>query len=122
MRKVWDHVIDMKKGFVLRKGKVYPLSREEREKIREFIWEQLKKRYIQLLKSPQMAPVFFVGKKDGKKWMVQDYKYLNEWTITNNYPLPLILDVLENIRTKKVFTKMDLRWRYNNMRIKEGDE
>ena len=122
MRKVWDHVIDMKKGFVLRKGKVYPLSREEREKIREFIWEQLKKRYIQLLKLPQMAPVFFVGKKDGKKWMVQDYKYLNEWTITNNYPLPLILDVLENIRTKKVFTKMDLRWRYNNMRIKEGDE
>ena len=40
----------------------------------------------------------------------------------NNYPLPLILDVLENIGTKKVFTKMDLRWRYNNVRIKEGDE
>jgi len=41
--------------------------------------------------------------------------------IKNNYPLPLILDVLENIRTKKVFTKMDLRWSYNNMKIKEGD-
>ena len=122
MRKMWDHTIDMKKGFVLRKRKVYPLSREEREKIREFIWEQLKKRYIQLLKSPQMAPVFFVGKKDGKKWMVQDYKYLNEWTIKNNYPLPLILDVLENIGTKKVFTKIDLRWGYNNMRIKERDK
>ena len=122
MRKMWDHTIDMKKGFVLRKRKVYPLSREEREKIREFIWEQLKKRYIWLLKSPQMAPVFFVGKKDGKKWMVQDYKYLNEWTIKNNYPLPLILDVLENIGTKKVFTKIDLRWGYNNMRIKEGDK
>ena len=40
----------------------------------------------------------------------------------NNYPLPLISDILENIGTKKVFTKMDLRWRYNNMRIKEGDE
>jgi len=40
----------------------------------------------------------------------------------NNYPLPLILDVLENIRTKKIFTKMDLRWDYNNMRIKEGDK
>ena len=122
MRKMWDHTIDMKKGFVLRKRKVYPLSREEREKIREFIWEQLKKRYIWLLKSPQMAPVFFVGKKDGKKWMVQDYKYLNEWTIKNNYPLPLILDVLENIGTKKVFTKIDLRWGYNNMRIKERDK
>ena len=69
-----------------------------------------------------MTLVFFVGKKDRKKQMVQDYRYLNEWTIKNNYPLPLISDVLENIRTKKVFTKMDLRWGYNNMRIKEGDE
>jgi len=47
---------------------------------------------------------------------------LNEWTIKKNYPLPLILDVLENIGMKKVFTKMDLRWGYNNVRIKEGDE
>jgi len=64
----------------------------------------------------------FVRKKDGKKRMVQDYRYLNEWTIKNNYPLPLISDVLENIGTKKLFTKMDLRWGYNNVRIKEGDE
>ena len=69
-----------------------------------------------------MAPVFFVGKKDEKKQMVQDYRYLNEWMVKNNYLLPLISDILENIRTKKVFTKMDLRWDYNNMRIKEGDE
>ena len=122
MRKVWDHVIEVKKGFVLRKGKVYPLLREEREEVREFIKEQLKKGYIWPSKSPQMAPVFFVGKKNGKKWMVQDYRYLNEWTIKNNYLLPLISDVLENIETKKVFTKIDLRWGYNNVRIKEGDE
>ena len=121
-RKIWDHVIDMKEGFVPRKEKVYPLSREEREEVREFIQEQLRKGYIRPSKSPQTVPVFFVGKKDGKKRMVQDYRYLNEWTIKNNYPLPLISDVLENIGTKKVFTKMDLRWRYNNVRIKEGDE
>ena len=66
--------------------------------------------------------MFFVGKKDGKKRMVQDYRYLNEWTVKNNYPLPLISDVLENIGTKKLFTKMDLRWGYNNIRIKEEDE
>ena len=69
-----------------------------------------------------MAPVFFIGKKDGRKRMVQDYRYLNKWTIRNNYPLPLISDMLENIGTKKVFTKIDLRWGYNNVRIKEGDE
>jgi len=54
--------------------------------------------------------------------MVQDYRYLNEWTIKNNYLLPLISDVLENIGMKKIFMKMDLRWGYNNVRIKEGGE
>jgi len=98
------------------------LSREEREEVREFVKEQLRKGYIQPSKLPQMVPVFFVGKKDGKKQMVQDYRYLNKWTVKNNYLLLLISDVLENIGTKKVFTKMDLRWGYNNVRIKEGDE
>jgi len=101
---------------------VYLLLREKREEVREFIKEQLQKGYIRLSKSPQTTLVFFVGKKDGKKRMVQDYQYLNEWTIKNNYLLPLISDVLENIGMKKVFTKMDLRWGYNNVRIKEGDE
>ena len=121
-RKLWDYAIEMKKGFVPQKGKVYPLSREEREEIREFVKEQLRKGYIWPSKSPQIALVFFVGKKDGKKQMVQDYRYLNEWTIKNNYPLPLISNVLENIGMKKIFMKIDLRWGYNNMRIKEGDE
>jgi len=77
-RKLWDHAIDVKEGFMPQKGKVYPLSREEREEVREFVKEQLRKGYIQPFKSPQTVPVFFVGKKDGKKRMVQDYRYLNE--------------------------------------------
>ena len=121
-RKVWDNTIDVKEEFVLRKKKVYLLLREEREEVREFVKEQLRKRYIWPSKSLQMVPVFFVGKKDGKKWMVQDYRYLNKWMVKNNYLLPLILDILENIGTKKVFTKIDLRWGYNNMRIKKGYE
>ena len=100
----------MKKGFIPRKGSIYPLSREEREKVREFVKKQLRKGYIWPSKSPQTVLVFFVGKKDGKKRMVQNYRYLNEWMIKNNYPLPLISDVLENIGTKKLFTKIDLRW------------
>ena len=56
-----------------------------------------------------MVPVFFVGKKDGNKYIVQDYMYLNEWTIKNNYLLPLISDIVENIGTKKSFTKMDMK-------------
>jgi len=121
-KKIWDYAIDMKEGFVPRKGKVYLLSREEREEVNMFIQEQLRKGYIRPSKSPQTAPVFFIRKKDDKKRMVQDYRYLNKWTIKNNYPLPLISDVVENIGIKKIFTKMDLRWGYNNVRIKEGDE
>ena len=62
-----------------------------------------------------MIPVFFVRKKDGKKWMVQNYYYLNEWTIKNNYSLPLIVKI---INIKKVFTKLYLRYKYNNVQIK----
>ena len=84
--------------------------------------DQLRKRYIRPLKSPQMLPVFFVDKKDGKKRMVMDYHSLNEQTIKNNYPLPLITDLIDNMGSKKVFTKMDLQWGFNNVRIKERDE
>ena len=72
-RKIWDYAIDMKERFVLRKEKVYLLSREKREEVQEFIKEQLRKGYIRPSKLPQMVPVFFVGKNDGKKRMVQDY-------------------------------------------------
>ena len=55
-----------------------------------------------------MSPVFFVDKKDGKKRIVIDYHSLNEQTIKNNYPLPLIIDLIDNMGSKKVFTKIDL--------------
>jgi len=67
IRKLWDHTIDIKERFVPRKEKVYPLSREEQEEVHEFITEQLRKGYIRPSKSSQMALVFFIEKKDGKK-------------------------------------------------------
>jgi len=54
--------------------------------------------------------------------MVQDYYHINQWTIKNRYLLSLIADILDGVGKRKVFTKLDLRWRYNNVRIKEGDE
>jgi len=83
---------------------------------------QLKKGYIRPSKSPQTSPVLFIPKKDGKRRMVQDYRYINKGTIKNSYPLPPISELIDNIGTKKVFTKMDLRWGYNNVQIKEGNE
>ena len=107
-RKAWDHAIDLRERFVLKKGKIYPLSKVEREEVQEFVKDQLRKEYIRPSKSPQTSPVFFISKKDGKKRMVQDYQYLNSWMIKNNYPLLLISDLIDSIGKKKVFTKMDL--------------
>ena len=90
--------------------------------MQEFIKDQLRKGYIRPLKSSQTLLVFFVLKKNGKKRIVQDYRYLNSWTIKNNYLLPLISDLIDSIGKKKVFTKIDLRWGYSNVRIKEGNE
>ena len=69
----------------------------------------MRKGYIRSSKSPQMSPVFFVGKKNGSKMMVMDYRNLNSQTVKNNYPLPLITELIDNMGSKKVFTKMDLR-------------
>ena len=69
---------------------------------------QLRKGYIRPSKSPQTSPVFFVSKKNRKKRMVMDYCSLNEQTVKNNYPLLLITDLINNMGSKKVFTKMDL--------------
>ena len=82
----------------------------------------MRKEYIRPSKSPQTLPVFFVGKKDGSKQMVMDYHNLNSQTVKNNYLLPLITELIDNIGSKKVFTKINLRWGFNNVRIKEGDE
>ena len=70
MRKTWDHAIDLREGFVLKKRKIYLLSRIEKKEVQEFMKNQLRKRYIRLSKSPQMSLVFFVLKKDSKKKMV----------------------------------------------------
>jgi len=121
-RKVWDHAIDLKETFKPQKGRIYPLSKNKREKVQNFVEDQLRKGYIRPSKSPQMSPVFFVGKKDGSKWIVMDYCNLNDQTVKNNCPLPLITELIDNMGSKKVFTRMNLRWGFNNIRIKEGDE
>jgi len=69
-----------------------------------------------------MSPVHFVAKKNSTQRIVQDYQYINQWTIKNGYSLSLIADILDRVEKRKVFIKLNLRWGYNNVRIKEGDE
>jgi len=67
-----------------------------------------------------MAPFFFVKKKDGSLQPVQDYWQLNKATIKNKYPLPLIQELIDKVQGAKYFTKLDIQWGYNNIRIREG--
>ena len=67
------------------------------------------------------SPFFFIGKKDGKLRPCQDYRYLNEHTVKNTYPIPLILSILDKIKGSKWFTKLDVQQGYNNIRIREED-
>ena len=122
LRKPWDHGIDLKEDFPPKKGRLIPLSVDEQKEVEAFLDDQLSKGYICLSNSQQTSLVFFVPKKDRKKHMVQDYQYLNEWTIKNNYPLPLILQLVDKLKGCKLFMKMDLWWGYNNVQIRKGDE
>ena len=94
----------------------------EDEALRSFLEEQLKKGYIKESKSPFASAFFFIKKKDGKLHPVQDYRQLNEYTIKNKYPLPLIPELIAQVKDAWIFTKFDIRWGYNNVQIKEGDE
>jgi hypothetical protein len=122
-KRPWDHAIELRDNFKPKKGKIYPLNPLQQNTLDEWIKEQLAKGYIRPLKSPQASPFFFVEKKDAKKLRpCQDYRYLNEFTKPNAYPLPLISDLMITLKGSKFFTKLDIRWGYNNVRIKEGDE
>jgi len=99
----------LKEGFIPKKGKVYSLSRKKREEIQAFVEDQLRKGYIRPSKSPQISPVHFVAKKGSTQRMVQDYRHINQWMIKNGYPLSLIVDILDGVGKRKVFTKLDLR-------------
>lgn len=68
------------------------------------------------------APVFFIKKKDGGLWFVQDYRALSAITVKNWELLPLINNLINRLKAARYFTKLDVRWGFNNVRICEGDE
>ncbi len=119
----WDHAIELlPDASQTLDCKVYPLTPGEQESLDKFLDEHLNKGYICPSKSQYASPFFFIKKKDGKLHPVQDYRALNKWTIRNKYPLPLIKELITKLSKKKFFTKFDVRWGYNNIRIKEGDQ
>jgi Reverse transcriptase (RNA-dependent DNA polymerase) len=119
----WDHAIDLKPDAPdTLDCKVYPLGPGEQEVLQKFLKEHLDKGYICPSKSPYASPFFFIKKKDRKLHLVQDYRKLNALTICNRYPLPLIPELIDRIRGHSLFTKLDIWWDYNNIRIRDGDQ
>jgi hypothetical protein len=121
-RRKWDHAIELERepspGF----RKVYPMTLTEQTEMDAFSEEALATGRIRQSKSPLGAPVFFIKKKDRKLHFVQDYRALNAITRKNRYPLPLIDNLIHQLKDACYFTKLDVRWGYNNVHIHEGDE
>nr|XP_033466077.1 uncharacterized protein LOC117246330 [Epinephelus lanceolatus] len=103
-------------------GRLYSLSPPERKAMEEYITESLAAGIIRPSSSPAGAGFFFVDKKDGTLRPCIDFRGLNDITVKNRYPLPLISSAFELLEGAKVFTKLDLRNAYHLVRIKEGDE
>ncbi len=117
-----DCAIDLLPGTIPPRGRIFPLSQPESEAMKHYIQEELAKGFIRPSTSPASAGFFFVKKKGGNLRPCIDYRGLNEITVKFRYPLPLVPSALEQLRSAKLYTKLDLRCAYNLIRIKEGDE
>ncbi|QRW24417.1 Retrotransposable element Tf2 protein [Rhizoctonia solani] len=101
---------------------LYSMTDAESATLKDWLKDELKAGKIRPSKSPISSPVMFVPKKDGSRCLVVDYCCLNNRTKKNVYPLPCPDDLMAQLRGAKIFTKLDLRWGYNNVRVKEGDK
>ena len=103
-------------------GPLYKLSQNELEVLREYIADNLAKRFIQPFTPSAEAPVLFIKKGDGNLRLCVDYRGLNLITKKNRYPLLLISEALDRVVGAKLFTKLDIRAAYNRIRVREEDE
>ena len=118
----YDCCIDLLPGTSPPRGRLFSLSRPETDAMTVYIRESLAAGIIRPSSSPAGAGFFFVGKKDGSLRPCIDYRGLNDITIKNRYPLPLMSSAFELLQNASVFTKLDLRNAYHLVRIREGDE
>nr|AAT77831.1 putative pol polyprotein [Oryza sativa Japonica Group] len=113
--------IDLALGTTPLYKRPYRMAANELAKVKKQLEELKEKGYIRPSTSPWGAPVIFVEKKDKTKRMCVDYRALNEVTIKNKYPLPRIDDLFDQLKGATVFSKIDLRSRYHQLRIREED-
>jgi hypothetical protein len=119
----WDHKIELLSDAPKTlPAKLIPLTQKENTEQDKFVEEHLTRGTIRPSNSPYGAKTFYVPKKDGKLRLVQDYRPLNKWTKRDRTVSPLIPEVIDRLSGCTLFTKFDIRWGYNNIQIREGDE
>jgi hypothetical protein len=116
-----EFVIDLLPGTTPISKRPYKMSMEELKELKKQLTELQEAGYILPSSSPWGAPVLFVQKKDGSPRMCVDYRSLNDVTIKNKYPLPRIEDLFNQMRGVRVFSKIDLRSGYHQMKIRPCD-
>ena len=102
--------------------KVYPLARHKIQAAAEFTSKNEELGHIKKVNSPWGSPFFFIKKKDGSLRPVQDYRAINSWTERDVYPMPRIEQILEQLNGKVLFTTLDIRDGYNNIRVRPEDQ
>jgi hypothetical protein len=117
-----DHAIELKPGTEPPYMRIYNMSPAELRVLEDYINEALAKGWIRESKSQAGAPILFAPKKNGKLRLCVDYRGLNDITIKNRYPLPLISELLDRLNGATIFSKIDLTNAYYRIRIREGDE
>lgn len=117
-----DMRIDFKEGQEPRNTGLRPMSPVELEELRRYLEENLGKGWIRRSKSPVSAPIVFAKKKDGTIRFCVDYRNLNNVTIRNRYPLPLIPKLTDRLTGAKIFSKLDVRQAYHRIRMAPGHE
>ena len=118
----YDCAIDLLPGTSPPRGRLYSLSLPEKQAMTTYIESALSAGLIRPSSSPAGAGFFFVDKKDKSLRPCIDYRGLNDITVKNRYPLPLLSSGFELLSEAKVFSKLDLRNAYHLVRIREGDE
>jgi len=91
------------------------MTLKEEEALNQWLDEQLKAGLIVKSKSKYVAPCFYIPKKDGSLQLVQDYRRLNQVTIKDKTPLPLIREIIDKLKKARCFNKLDIIWGYNNV-------
>jgi hypothetical protein len=117
-----NHKIPLEDSFQPPFGLLYSLSYPELQELKRWLEEYLSKGFIHASSSPAAAPILFIKKGDSSLWLVIAYCGINEGTIKNCYPLPLMQDTLMNLSRAMWFTKLDIRGAYNLICMAEGEE